>query len=108
MSTETQKVDVLAGFTRRADRNWPSATGDIANRLRFRPRAGDGRVVKHKTPTTATVLRMLVKAEREGLVIDVGCGTEHRKTWRDLSAAEAKERYWILTDTAINLIRSVA
>lgn len=77
--------------------NTPRSTGWIANRLRFRPREYDGRVVKHKTPSTATVLRAMQRAEREGLVERV----EAVRGWRDQSAAEAKECWWKLTPAAL-------
>lgn len=104
-----QPVDVLAAmrgfmvFSGSVVPEWnlPRSTGVIADRLKLRPRERDGRVVKHKTPTTATVLRALQRAEREGHVCCVGTGETVARNWRDQSAAEAKERWWKLTDTAL-------
>jgi hypothetical protein len=86
--------------------NIPRSTGLIASNLRFRPRDHDGKVVVHKTPTTATVLRALEKAARDGIVCAAGTGTENRNTWRDLNAAESKERYWVLTDAGMASIEA--
>lgn len=99
------KVDVLAVMgnflmwggaiePRRAVLEWntPRPTGLIANRARY--------LAKAKTPTTATILRALQRAERDGLAVCVGTGEEHCRAWNK-SAADARERYWVLSDAAL-------
>ena len=79
---------------RRAVLEWntPRPTSLIANRARY--------IAKAKTPTTATTLRELQRAEREGLVLCVGTGDEHCHAWNK-SAADSRERYWVIADEAL-------
>ena len=79
--------------------NTPRGTGSVANRARF--------IAGLRTPTTATVLRALVNAEREGLVECVGTGAEHNRAWNKSASAE-RERYWKLTPAALARIGGAA
>jgi len=75
-----------------------ASTGSIASRARFRPRGYDGKLVLHKTPTTASVLRAMRVAERAGTVRCIGTHAQlYPGSWR-CSAAGAKELYWTVTD----------
>jgi len=107
-------VDVLAALTSlasfggtispkqiRADWNVPRGTGLVANRARWL----NG--MHTRIPTTATVLRALERAERDGLVKCVGTGAEHNKAWNK-NAADCKERYWVMTDAALANIGSAS
>jgi hypothetical protein len=77
-----------------AKENVPRGTGLIANRARWL----NG--MHTRIPTTATVLRALYRAERDGVVACVGTGVEHSRAWNK-NATDCKERYWVLTDAAI-------
>ena len=89
-----QKVDVLALM--RVIQT--ASTGSIASRARFRPREYDGKLVLHKSPTTAAVLRAMRAEERAGHVRCIGTHAQlHPDSWR-CSAAGAKELYWTVTD----------
>jgi hypothetical protein len=108
MSAETQKVDVVAAMVSMITMggelvpkwNFPRGTGHISNRLQYRPRDYDGRVIRHKTPSTATVLRELKRAEADGFVKCVGTGEEHNNAFNK-NAADCKELYWVLTSAAL-------
>jgi hypothetical protein len=97
-------VDVLAVMVRLSSLggvvipsyNTPRSTGCIRSFLRAKPR-----------PKTADVLRALRHAEKIGDVEFVGPGAKVEPAL-NLNAAQARERYWRITDAALARVGGAA